>query len=91
MLVGIEQKLDSLPSHIAFPRQRRHGRRCEWIGCRLQRVEAAERSVDERQRGMRRFGEEGIVVTPDEAIECSQLFGSKALQMPWRNVLDLYV
>lgn len=54
-------------------------------------MEAAERAVDERQRGMRRLGEEGIVVTPDKAIECSKLFGGKALQVPWRNVLDLYV
>lgn len=54
-------------------------------------MEAAERSVDERQGRVRRFGEEGIVVTPDEAIECGQLFGGKTLQVPWRDVLDLCV
>lgn len=91
MLVGTEQKLDGLPSHVALGRQRRHGRRCKCIGRRLQRVEAAEGLVDEGQGRVRRFDEERVVVTTYQAVERGELFGSKTLQVPWCNVLDLRV
>ncbi len=47
---------------------------------------AAERLIDEGERGLRGLKEERVVITADETVEGCELSGSKGLDVPGRNV-----
>jgi hypothetical protein len=85
----LQQQLHSLPSHVSLGRQSRDGRSCERIPVGLERVEAAERLVDERYRVVGRVQEEAIVVPTDQPVESGELRRSDGANLPRRNVLSL--
>ena len=90
MLFWLQQQLDRLPSYETRRGQSGYCRGCVGILFRLEGMVAAERLIDERERGLRGVEEERVVITADKTVEGCELGGGKGLDVPWRYVSVLH-
>ena len=91
MLFWLQQQLDRLPSYEARGGQSGYCRGCIGIFFWLESVVAAERLVNEGERGLRGVEKERIVITADKTVEGCELGGRKGLDVPWGYVSVLHL